>query len=402
MAQDKIKKNEEFLQEALINDKDFLRTMVQKFCQNFMEEELTAFLCAESHERTDERAGYRNGFKPRLLRTRVGELNLLVPKDREGNFSTQLFNRYQRSEKALVLSIIEMYIQGVSTRKVTKIAEQLCGLDVSKSQVSRLAATLDQELFAWRNRPLGTYPYLVVDARYEKVRTKRGVVSQGVLIVAGVNSEGLREILTVEVANAESKTSWGELFKSLNERGLNGVEFIASDDHEGLVKAAERYFAGAVWQRCQCHFMHNILDKVTRNDRAALKADMRSIFNAPNGERARELLCTTVGRYQGTYPAVSDMLENSADDILACFVLPQNHRKRLRTTNLLERYNQEIKRRTKVVRIFPNEEAALRLISALAAEQSEEWLSGRKYLDMSVKENNASETKKPEKALVLA
>ena len=402
MAQDKSMNSDGILQEALLNDKDFLKKMVEGFCQNLMEEELTGFLCANGHERTEKRVGYRNGFKPRTLRTRVGELNLLVPKDREGNFSTNLFERYQRSEKALILSIIEMYIQGVSTRKVTKIAEELCGLDVSKSQVSRLSSSLDGELNAWRNRRLGNYPYLIIDARYEKVRTKRGVVSQGVLIVAGVNNEGFREILAVEIANSESKTSWGELFRSLKERGLSGVEFIASDDHDGLVKAAERYFCGAVWQRCQCHFMRNILDKVAKADRACLKADMRSIFNSPNKERAIELLNQTVDRYQKAYPAVADMLEESADDILANFSLPEGHRKRLRTTNLLERYNQEIKRRTKVVRIFPNEKAALRLISALAAEQSEEWLSGRKYLDMSVRENNASEDKKAEKALVLA
>ena len=402
MAQDKSKNSEQFLQEALLNDKDFLKTMVEGFCQNLMEEELTAYLCADSHERTGKRVGYRNGFKPRILRTRVGELNLLVPKDREGNFSTNLFDRYQRSEKALVLSIIEMYIQGVSTRKVTKIAEQLCGSQVSKSQVSRLASSLDQELLAFRNRRLGTYPYLVVDARYEKVRTPRGVVSQGVLLVAGVTEDGYREILAVMIANSESKTSWGELFRSLKERGLKGVEFIASDDHDGLVKAAERYFSGAVWQRCQCHFMRNILDKVAKADRASLKADMRSIFNSPDEKRAKELLCLTVDRYQKTYPSAAEMLEESSDDILACFGLPESHRKRLRTTNLLERYNQEIKRRTKVVRIFPNEKAALRLITALAAEQSEEWLSGRKYLDMSARENNASEYKNTENNLVLA
>lgn len=401
MAQDKSKKTDEFLQEALLNDKDFLKTMVEKFCQSFMEEELTAFLQADSHERTKKRVGYRNGFKPRTLRTRVGELNLLVPKDREGNFSTNLFERYQRSEKALVLSIIEMYIQGVSTRKVTKIAEELCGSEISKSQVSRLASNLDQELLAWRNRPLGIYPYLVIDARYEKVRTRRGVVSQGVLLVAGVTEDGYREILSVEIANTENKTSWSEIFKSLKERGLSGVEFITSDDHDGLVKAAQRYFPGALWQRCQAHFMRNISDKVAKADRVSLKADMRSIFNSPSKERAKELLDTTVKRYEVNYPAVADMLEEAADDILACFNLPQNHRKRLRTTNLLERYNQEIKRRTKVVRIFPNEEAALRLITALAAEQSEEWLSGRKYLDMSAKENGTKE-KETGKALVLA
>lgn len=400
MAHEKSTNSSAFLQEALINDKDFLKVMVQRFLQAFMEEEITEFLQADPYERTDERKGHRNGYKPRTLYTRVGDMQLAVPQDREGNFSTKLFERYQRSEKALVLSIIEMYIQGVSTRKVARIAEELCGHSVSKSQVSRLCQDLDQELLSWRMRPLGEYPYLVVDARYEKIRTARGVVSESILIVAGINEEGMREILAVEVANAESATSWGELFRSLNERGLTGVEYVVSDDHTGLVKAVERYFAGAIWQRCQCHFMRNILDKVAKADRAALKADMQSIFNSADGQRARELLSLCVLRYQGRYETVSEMLEDSVDSILACFSLPEGHRRRMRTTNLLERYNQEIKRRTKVVRIFPNEEAALRLIAALAAEQSEEWLSGRKYLDMSVRVDMTVQAAKPEPALV--
>ncbi|HEY3375538.1 MAG TPA: IS256 family transposase [Candidatus Aquicultor sp.] len=400
MAHEKSTNSTAFLQEALLNDKEFLKVIVQRFLQAFMEKEIAEFLQADPYERCDERTGYRNGYKPRTLYTRVGDIALAVPQGREGSFSTKLFERYQRSEKALALSIIEMYIQGVSTRKVAKIAEELCGHTVSKSQVLRLAQELDQELLAWRVRPLGKYPYLVIDARYEKVRTPRGVVSQSILIVAGVNTEGYREILAVEVANAESATSWGELFRSLIERGLTGVEFVVSDDHTGLVTAVERYFAGAIWQRCQCHFMRNILDKVAKADRAALKADMQAIFNSANGERARELLTACTLRYQSRYESVSEMLEDSADSILACFSLPEGHRRRMRTTNLLERYNQEIKRRTKVVRIFPNEEAALRLITALAAEQSEEWLSGRKYLDMSVRDVAAVQAVKPEPALV--
>lgn len=400
MAHNKRMGNTGDLQDALLNDRDFLRVMVERFCQAFLEEEITEFLSADPYERCDERTGYRNGYKPRTLHTRVGDITLAVPQDREGNFSTKLFERYQRSEKALVLSIIEMYIQGVSTRNVSKIAEELCGHTVSKSQVSRLCSELDQELLAWKMRPLGVYPYLIVDARYEKVRTPRGVVSQSVLIVAGINEEGMREILAVEVANAESETSWSELFRSLKERGLTGVEFIVSDEHAGLVKAAERHFVGAIWQRCQCHFMRNLLDKVARADRVALRAEMRMVFESPNLKRAREVLADVVLRYERLYPAVSTMLEEASDDILACFSLPAAHRKRMRTTNMLERFNQEIKRRTKVVRIFPNEAAALRLIVALAAEQTEEWLFGRKYLDMSVRSEERTEAKS-ETSLVL-
>jgi transposase-like protein len=251
MAQEKRMSSGGILQDALINDKDFLRSLIERFLQSHLEEEITDFLAADPYERCDE----RNGYKPRTLHTRVGDITLAVPQDREGNFSTKLFERYQRSEKALVLSIIEMYVQGVSTRNVTKIAEELCGSAVSKSQVSRLCGQLDQDLLAFRMRPLDAYPHLLIDARYEKVRTPRGVVSQSVLIVAGINDDGFRKILAVEIANAESETSWRELFRSLSERGLTGVEFVVSNEHKGLVKAAEKQFVGAIWQRCQCHFM---------------------------------------------------------------------------------------------------------------------------------------------------
>lgn len=245
MAQEKRIGNAGFLQEARLVDKDFLRVMVERLCQGLLEEEIGEFLQADPYERCDERQGYRNGYKPRVLHTRVGDIALMVPKDREGNFSTKLFDRYQRSEKALVLSITLMYIQGVSTRNVTKIAKELCGHTVSKSQVSRLASELDQEFLAWRMRPLGTYPYLIIDARYEKVRTKRGVVSEGVLIMAGVSEEGYREILAVDIGGGENETNWAEVFRSLKERGLAGVEFAVSDDHFGLVKALEKEFTGA-------------------------------------------------------------------------------------------------------------------------------------------------------------
>jgi len=400
MAQEKSTNSTAFLQEALLNDRDFLKVIVQRFLQAYMKEEITEFLQADPYERCDERQGYRNGYKPRMLHTRVGDITLAVPQDREGSFSTKLFERYQRSEKALVLSIIEMYVQGVSTRNVTKIAEELCGHTVSKSQVSRLAEGLDAELLAFKHRPLGSYPYLVIDARYEKVRTPRGVVSQGVLIVVGISEEGTREILAVEVANTENETNYAEVFRSLKERGLTGVEYAVSDDHTGLVAALEKVFTGVVWQRCQCHFMRNILDKVAKADRAALKADMQSIFNSADGKRARELLGTAIARYEGRYPAVADLLEEAQDSILAVFSLPESHRKRMRTTNMLERFNQEIKRRTKVVRIFPNEQAALRLITALAAEQTEEWIASKKYLDMSAREKVAVQAAKPEPALV--
>lgn len=398
MAQDKRKVSDGSLQEALVDDKDFLKVIVQNFCQEFLDEEMRAFLRADHHERTDERQGYRNGYKPRTLHTRVGDISLLVPQDRDGNFSTKLFERYQRSEKAFCLAIAEMYVCGVSTRKVKRIAEELCGISISKSQVSDLCSKLDTELLAFKNRPLSVYPYLVIDARYEKVRTDRGVVSHAAFIIAGIDEEGYREIIAIEPGNAENETNWSDVFRSLIQRGLSGVKFVVSDDHLGLVKAIERCFTGATWQRCQCHFIKNVLDKAPKSDKKALKADLRAIFDSPRIERARELLNMAMDRY----PYITDMLDNAADAILACFYLPESHRRKMRTTNMVERFNQEIKRRTRVVRIFPNDASMIRLITAISAEQTEEWLAGRKYMDMTVSEDMIKSQTEPAKRLELA
>jgi len=230
---------------------DFLRELVQRTVQQVLEAEMTSFLGAGSYERNGERRGWRNGYKPRTLKTRVGELELMVPKDRDGEFQTELFERYQRSEKALVLAMLEMYVEGVSTRKVSAITEALCGLEVSKSQVSALTQKLDAEIVQWRTRPLTqSYPYLVVDARYEKVRQGGAVVSQGVLVVCGIDHRGYREVLGCWVAESESEASWGTVFVELKQRGLEGVRYVVSDDHAGMVKAIGRHFQGAVWQRC--------------------------------------------------------------------------------------------------------------------------------------------------------
>lgn len=371
------------LQAALVDDEDFLKEIVRVACQRIMEEEMTGFLKAEAHERTDERAGYRNGYKPRILRTRVGQLNLMVPKDREGRFSTRLFNRYQRNEKALVLALQEMYLQGVSTRKVAEVTEALCGTSFSKSQVSSLSQELDAEISHWRRRPLiGEYPYIIVDCLYEKVRINHGVVSQGILIVKGINQEGRREILSVDVADTESETTWSSVFKQLKERGLAGVRLVVSDDHLGLVKAARRYFQGAKWQRCQFHFMRNILDMAPKKDRKTMALELKTVFDSPDLDRALKRLSEVAEQYKDRYPKVAEKITEEAEDTLACFSFPAAHRKRVRTTNSLERFNEEIRRRTRVIRIFPNPEAAVRLISALAIEQTEEWITGRCYLNM--------------------
>jgi transposase-like protein len=368
----------------LLDDPDFLRELVERTVQAILEAEMTAHLGAGRYERREGRTGYRNGTKPRTLTTRVGTLTLAVPQDRDGTFSTELFARYQRSEQALVGTLLEMYLQGVSTRKVAAITEALCGASFSKSQVSALTSRLDAELAAWRERPLGehAYPYLMVDARYEHVRVGGRVVSQGVLLVAGVREDGVREVLAVAVADTESEASYQDLFRALKERGLRGVALVTSDDHRGLRAAIARHFQGAAWQRCQVHVARNLLALVGQRQRRGLADDLRAIFAANTPEQAQTLAGAAAARWRPTHPSLARRLETELEDALVCLTFPAEHRRRVRTTNGLERLNQEVKRRTRVVRIFPNPASLLRLVTALAREHSEEWVSGRRYLDM--------------------
>jgi putative transposase len=374
----------EVAQAILLNDPAFLRGIVERAVQVILDEELTAHLGAARYERGEGRTGYRNGAKSRTLTTRVGTLELRVPQDRDGTFSTELFARYQRSEQALVTALLEMYLQGVSTRKVAAITEALCGTTVSKSQVSALVERLDPELQAWRERPLtgAAYPYLGVDARYEHARVDGRVVSLGVLVVAGVRDDGRREILAIAEADTESEATYHELFTRLKERGVRGVELVTSDDHRGLTAAIARHFQGASWQRCQVHFGRNLRGMVGAKHRGRLSEDLRGIFGAATLTQARAAAraCVSVGKT--SHPLVAAKLDEEIEECLACYAFPAAHRPRIRTTNGLERLNQELKRRTRVVRIFPCRESLLRLVTALAMEQSEEWVSGRRYLDM--------------------
>ncbi len=369
-------------QSVLTDDPDFLRCIVERVVQEVLEAEMAAHLHAEPYERSAERRGYRDGSKPCQLNTRVGTLTLHVPQDRDGTFSTQLFARYQRNEKALVLALMEMYVEGVSTRRVREITEALCGTSFSKSLVSELAGQLDEELVAWRNRPLTetTYPYLSVDARYEHVRQDGRIVSQGVLIVAGVRADGHREILAV--ADTESEATYHQLFRDLKARGLSGVRLVTSDGHKGLKAAIDRHFQGAGWQRCQVHFARDLVRMVGAGRRAELAADLREIFAATTREQAMATAEAVAARWEASHPAVARLIEERVEDCLACLAYSLAHRTRIRTTNGLERLNEEIKRRTRVARIFPNPTACLRLVTALCIEQSEEWISGRRYLDM--------------------
>ena len=394
MATDHRKVSEQLTQEILLEDPNFLREIVERVLQEMLEAEMTEHIGAASYERSATRTGHRNGYKPRTLRTRVGTLNLLVPQDREGNFSTRLFSRYQRNERALCLALMEMYVEGVSTRKVKEVTEELCGTSFSKSLVSSLAGSLDSELEAWRDRRLEAraYPYVFVDARYEKIRVDHRVVNRGVLVVSGVRDDGFREVLGVGVAETESEATYQELFRSLKRRGLSGVQLVVSDEHEGLKAAIARHFQGASHQRCQVHYARNLLGMVGHARRKELGTDLRAIFAALDRKQALTIAASVAEKWrQKGNEKVAEHLEEHIEECLSCLAFPESHRRRIRTTNGLERLNQEIKRRTRVVRIFPNERSCLRLVTALTVEQSEEWITGRRYLDMQELERHCLE-----------
>jgi transposase-like protein len=368
--------------QAGLGGEDFLRGLVERVVQQVLEAEMTSFLGAETYQRTGERSGWRNGYKPRTLKTRVGGLELRVPKDRDGQFQTELFERYQRSEKAFVLALLQMYVEGVSTRKVSAITEALCGLEVSKSQVSALTAKLDAEVAEWRSRLLTEeYPYLIFDARYEKVRRGGAVVSQGVLVAIGISAAGCREVLGCWVAESESEASWGAVFAELKQRGLSGVRYVVSDDHAGMVKAIGRHFQGAVWQRCQVHFVRNALSLCGVQQRPLVLRLMKTITESATREAAKAALAAAIVEFEKKAPKVARLLEEHGEEILGVYALPEAHRKRMRTTNMLERQNQELKRRTRVIRVFPHEQSCLRLVAALLMETNQEWM-GRIYLSM--------------------
>ena len=375
---------------ALLNDPDFLNQAVTRFLQQFVEAEIATFLQAEPYQRTTDRTGYRNGYKPRIVKTRVGRIELSVPQDREGRFHSGLFARFQRSEKALILALQEAYLQGVSTRKVTKITEALCGTSFSKSQVSDLCQELDADINAWRERPLEqAYPYLIIDATYLYIRSGGHVASEGVLIVTGIAESGHRDILSLDVAHTETEATYTDLFKDLKKRGLKGVQLVISDHHEGLQNAIKRHFQGASWQHCQTHFHRNIKGITPPKYQREVAEALKDVFNAPDHNTAQHRLSDMMDTYEQILPNVVDKTDRDIIHCLACFHFPKPHRRRIRTTNLLERLNREIKRRADVVQIFPNEEACERLIGALCMEWSEEWITGRRYLDMTdLKQNH--------------
>jgi transposase-like protein len=341
------------------------------------------YLGARPYERSEDRQGHANGYKPKTVKTRVGEVTFDIPQVREGGFYPHSLEKGIRSERALLLTLAEMYVQGVSTRKVAAITEQLCGTQISASQVSRASQQLDEELEAWCNRPLGEVIYLYLDARYEKVRQAGNVRDAAILMASGVKRDGKRSILGISVSLSEAEAHWRAFLEGLVKRGLYVVQLIVSDDHAGMKAARKAVFTGVPWQRCQFHLQQNAQAYVPRvGMRREVAEDIRSMFNAPDRETAQIYLQKAVEKYAMLAPRLADWMEVNVPEGFTIFAFPRDHQRRLRTSNYLERLSQEIKRRTRIVRVFPNEQSCLRLVSAILMEIGEEWEFGRIYLNI--------------------
>lgn len=360
---------------------DGMAHAMQLLLNEAMKLERSAVLGAQPYQRTPLRRGQGNGFKPKTVATRLGLLELRVPQTRGVEFYPTALERGQRSERALKLAIAEMYVQGVTTRKVTAVMEQLCGLEVTSSQVSRAVQALDAELGAWRDRPLGQTPYLLLDARYEKIRVNGVVTSCALLVAVGITPEGQRTILGLSVSLSEAEVHWRDFLAALQARGLHGVKLLVSDDHAGLRAALQTRFPGVPWQRCQFHLAQNLLDYLPPNvSQEQASAELRGVFNAPNRAEADRQLDLMVKKYAPSAPKLAAWLEANVPEGLTVFAVPLEHRRRLRTNNGLERLNREIKRRTRVATLFPNEASLLRLATAVLMETDEEWQSEKRYL----------------------
>lgn len=348
-----------------------------------MKVERSHFLNAAPYERTDQRQGYANGFKQKTVNSRVGSIRLDIPQTRDSVFYPSSLERGLRSERALKLALADMYVQGVSTRKVAKITETLCGFEVSSSQVSRASKELDHQLNLWRTRTLGSFPYVYLDARYENVRSGGVVSSSAVLVAIGVSTSGHRQVLGVSVELSEAEVHWRKFIGSLKDRGLHGIKLFISDAHEGLKAARAAIFPAVPWQRCQFHLQQNAGAYVPRKDmKKDVAARIRGIFNAYDDQEALRLLSLFIDEYSESAPKLAEWAEVAIPEGLVVFQMPTEHRRRIRTSNVLERLNREIYRRTKVVSIFPNTDSCLRLVSAVTMEISDDWETGRSYLKM--------------------
>lgn len=381
--EDQCTRFEELLQLLSNHGFEGMAEAIEILMNEAMKLERAEVLGAMPYQRTETRRGYANGFKPKTVNSRLGRLQLSVPQTRDVEFYPSALERGERSERALKLAVAEMYVQGVSTRKVAEITQELCGLEISSTQVSRAAQLLDEELQAWRERPLERVPYVILDARYEKVRHGGSVRDCAVLIAIGVLENGQRSVLGVSVSLSEAEIHWRTFMRSLMDRGLHGIQMIVSDDHAGLKQARQACFPGIAWQRCQFHLMQNAMHYVPKvSMRTEVTTDLRSVFNAPDRHEADRLLSQLVEKYQDSAPDLSTWIESSVFEGLTVFELPGPHRRRLRTSNMLERVNQEIKRRTRVATLFPNEASLLRLVSAILSEISDDWETGKVYLTM--------------------
>ena len=373
----------EALEELNFKDMEGLCPTLQKLLNELMLIERERALKAAPYERTNERQGYANGFKEKTLQTRLGKLHLQIPQTREVPFYPTLLEKGQRSERALALAVAEMYVNGVSTRRVKRITEELCGLEISSTQVSNLSKILDEELEKFRTRPLGSMKYIYLDARYEKVREAGAVRSLAVLTALGVNLQGHREILSISCSLSEAEVHWRKFLENLLTRGLKGVQLIISDDHAGLKKARQAVLPGTPWQRCLFHMAQNAMHYApSQHLRKEIAQSVRDIYQALNANEARSRMRQTVEKYQKKAPKFSLWLEENIEEGLSFFEFPRDHWKKIRTNNPSERINQEFKRRTRVARLFPNIESCERLITAIGVEIHEEWVSGKRYMIM--------------------
>jgi putative transposase len=387
MAESKSMTIEQVARQVLADEHaDVLRESLRLVCQQLMELEVSELIGASHGERTPERATHRNGYRPRQWDTRAGTIELEIPKLRQGSyFPHGLLEPRKRGEQALLSVVQQAYVCGVSTRRVDQLVESL-GLRISRSEVSRICALLDEQVEAFRQRPLeGDYPYLWLDGKAEKVRAGGRVVNKCVVIAYGVHESGRREILGIDVGEAETEAFWTDFLRSLLARGLAGVRLVVSDAHEGL-KAAIARLLHCPWQRCTVHFLRDCLGHARRDQHGLLAALIRPIFQADSGEQARERLSEAIAALEERLPKVARMLADSEEDILAFYSFPPAHWSKLRSTNPLERFNKEIGRRTDVVGIFPDDRSLIRLVGMLCLEQNDEWLVGRRYLSAAAME----------------
>lgn len=385
MMSDQIKHTlvEQIVKELIGQGTEGLKPVLELLFNTAMKVEREQFLQAGAHERCEDRKDYANGYKPKGVQTRMGALELAVPQVRGGGFYPRSIEKGSRSEKALKLAIAQMYLEGVSTRRVRDITEQLCGYEISSTQVSRVTQELDEHFEQFRNRPLGEVCYLLVDALYLKVRYNGSVIDMAILLAYGVTPEGKREILGASANLSEAEVHWREFFKHLQSRGMRGLRLIISDDHVGMKSARKAVFPSVPWQRCQFHLAQNAQSYAPKKSmKLEIAETMREIFNSPTLEMALEMKRRAIEKYEQRAPEFAKWLEENIDEGLTIFQFPKEHWKRIRTSNGMERVNKEIKRRTRVAVLFPNKESALRLVTGVVIEIHEEWVTGKQYLDM--------------------